>query len=282
MNYFDKLPTISYDNYVVKNILARSKLSDQTKNDSNIFYPYTIQHQMRVDQLSNKYYDDPGYTWLVWYANDVIDPYFDYPLSDVDFERFVEDKYGSLESALRRIYYYRVDWVGESAVLTTTQFNALPGTHKKYYDPVINGDLSLVGYERKREDEQVGTNKIISLTATMANSSILFTVGEEVQINPSIYSFCTQANTTHVVVNHVNGTFAANSTITGMTSGATANITLATTISSTIADTDAIFWTPVTYYEYENEKNEQKKEIQLIDIRHAGELDEELKRSMNT
>lgn len=279
MNYFDKLPTISYDGYTVKNLLARARLSEQTKSNRTIFYPYTIQNQLRADQISDKYYDDPGYSWLVWFSNDVIDPYYDYPLTDIDFENYIVSKYGSVEAAQRKIAYYRINWVGDGTILTPQQFTSLPGASKKYYDPILSADLELTGYRRKRDDDRVATNQVLSLTIT-ANSS--FTVGEEVQVNGSNYGFCTHSNSSVVNVQHIVGTIAANDTIIGVESNTAATVVSVTVLSSTIAAQDTQFWTPVSIYDNEAELNEQKKDIQLVDARYAGSINEELKRLMDT
>jgi hypothetical protein len=285
MNYFNKIPSITYDGYTCKNLLARAAISRETKANKQIFYPYTMQNEMRVDQLADRYYDSPEYTWIVWYSNDTIDPYYDYPLSQNEFERFMIDKYGSVESAQRKIYYYRVDWSNNDTILSISQFEGLAGSFKKYYDPIVNADLTLVGYRRKRDDDTVATNRVLSLSVSnVSNSTVNFTTGEEIQIDPTNYAFCTSSNTTVVTVQHITGSFTANSTytpiITGRQSGTQATVTAVNQIAVTSAWTDSAYWTPVTYYDYEDELNERKKEMQLIDVRYASQLDNELQRVM--
>lgn len=285
MNYFNKIPTITYNGYACKNLLARATLSRETKTNKQNFYPYTMQNEMRVDQLADRYYDSPEYTWLVWYSNDTIDPYYDYPLTQNEFERFMIDKYGSVEEAQRKIYYYRVDWSNDAAILSISQFESLSGSFKKYYDPIVNGELTLVGYRRKRDDDVVATNRVLSLSVSnVSNSTVSFTAGEEIRIDPTNYAFCTASNNTVVTVQHITGSFTANSTytptITGQESGIQATVTAVNQIAVTSAWTDAAYWAPVTYYDYEDELNERKKEMQLIDVRYASQLDNELQRVM--
>ena len=285
MNYFNKIPSITYNGYTCKNLLARAAISSETKANKQIFYPYTMQNEMRVDQLADRYYDSSEYTWIVWYSNDTVDPYYDYPLTQNEFERFITDKYGSVEEAQRKIYYYRVDWSNDAAILSISQFESLSGSFKKYYDPIVNADLTLVGYRRKREDDTVATNRVLSLSVSnVSNSTVNFTAGEEIRIDPTNYAFCTASNNTVVTVQHITGSFTANSTytptITGQESGIQATVTAVNQIAVTSAWTDAIYWSPVTYYEYEEELNERKKEMQLIDVRYASQLDNELQRVM--
>jgi hypothetical protein len=55
-----------------------------------------------LDQCIQKafnYYDDPAYAWLVLLSNNIIDPYFEWPLSVYDFNQFIKKKYGSIPAA---------------------------------------------------------------------------------------------------------------------------------------------------------------------------------------
>lgn len=280
MNYFDKLPTITYDGQLVKNLLARAKLSDRTKSNRMAFYPYTMNAVDRVDVLSDQYYDNPGYTWLIWFSNDVVDPYYDLALSEEDFYNYIVAKYGSFEVADRTIRHYAIDWAEDEQQITPAQYDALTAQHKKYYDPLIDSMMQVHSYRRKKEDSIVSTNMVMTLT--LATKTGDFTVGEEVQVNSTNYAWVSSANSTAIVIQHINGNFANSSNITGKTSGATATVNVATVSATTIAFTDSPFWKPVSYFEYEHELNEQKKEIQLIDVRYRDSVESELKRVMNT
>lgn len=277
MNYFDKLPTITYNNYVAKNLMARSRLSDEIRGTRTAFYPYTMDSEDRVDHVSNFYYDDPGYTWLIWLTNNHIDPYFDGPLGEVNFIDFVKQKYGSYELAARKIKFYRNNWYDNTDVsLTPSQFTSLNNATQKYYEPVLDNVLNVSKYVRKRDDDIISTNKII--TFDISSVSGTFVVGEEVQTNGTNYAFVTYANTTQMSCQHVNGTLS--STITGQQSGATATVGTVTTIAQTLASTEVSFWSPVTFLEYEREVNEGKKAIKLLDARYKGQAENDLKRTM--
>jgi len=76
-NFFKHYPTVSYSNTTVKNLLA--KVAFQRDNDANYYTynPYTIVEGDRADTLAYLYYGDPGYDWVIYYANMIVDPYFD-------------------------------------------------------------------------------------------------------------------------------------------------------------------------------------------------------------
>lgn len=280
MNYFDKIPTITYNGSLCKNLLARARLSDQTREATSNFYPYTMEGADRIDILSNDYYDDPGYTWVIWLTNNTVDPYYDYVLNEDDFIQFVIKKYSSYETATRGIYFYRNNWYDNTDTrLTVAQYNALNSSFKKYYDPVINNDLAVTNYIRKRHDDTVNTNKILTLDITTSQGT--FVIGEEIQVNPSNYAFVTFANSTVVTCQHVTGTLNSTDIIIGQQSNAIATVDTKTVIFESVASTDAVYWSPVTYLEYEQEQNEQKKTIQLIDPRFIGQIESDLRRVMS-
>ena len=278
MNYFDKLPIITYNNNLVKNLMSRSRLSDSVKNNKTAFYPYTMDAEDRIDLLSNLYYEDPGYTWLIWLANDVIDPYFDLTLSADDFNEHIATKYGSYDLAARKIKVYRNNWYDYNDVsITPSQFNSLANGTQKYYEPVLDNVLNVARYVRKRHDDLISTNKIQSIAISSVTGT--FKVGEEIQTNGTNYAFVTYVGTNSITVQHITGTLSG--TIRGQESGATATVGSITTLLQPISAVDAPFWSPVTFLEYEQDINEAKKNIKLLDVRYTSQAVNDLKRTMS-
>jgi hypothetical protein len=278
MKYFDKLPLVNYNNNMVRNIVTRAGFSDATKNDTSLFQPYTIEDSDRVDVLSNLYYDAPNYTWLIWLSNNIIDPYYDYPLDNNEFNDYIVNKYGSQAAASRYIAYYRTNGKSSNEKLTESQFEALPSNYKKYYVPGTVPNGFTTGYVRDREEVRLSTNKVINIA--VSNTSGSFTVGEEIRVNSNNYGYATFSNSTVVTVKHVTGTFSANNTINGRFSNTTAVVVTSTEVANTIAATEGQFWEPVSYYVDEFENNENKKRIKLMDARFAQRAENELRKIM--
>jgi hypothetical protein len=288
MNYFDKLPLITYNNHLVKNITARARLSDSIRNNNNAFYPYTMDAEDRVDNLSNLYYEDVGYTWLIWLTNNVVDPYFDLPLSEDDLYEHISAKYGSYDLAASKIKLYRNNWYDYTdTTITPLQFNSLANGTQKYYEPVLDNVLNVARYVRKRHDDTVATNKVQSIGISSVTGT--FKIGEMVKAGDTNRAFVTFVGDTLITVQHITGTFSG--TITGQESGATATIPTilinnvpqpdVTTLSTPIPATDVPFWSPVTYLEYEQGLNEAKKYIKLLDVRYTSQAVNDLKRIMS-
>jgi hypothetical protein len=280
MNYFDKIPTITYANNLVKNLMSRSRLSDSVKRNKTAFYPYTMDAEDRIDTLSNLYYENPGYTWLIWLANDIVDPYFDVTLNQDDFIDHITAKYGSYDLAARKIKVYRNNWYDYTDVsITPSQFNSLANGTQKYYEPVLDNVLNVAKYVRKRHDDLIATNKMQSVAISSVAGT--FKVGEEVQTNGTNYAFVTYVGDTSLTIQHVTGTIATS--ITGRESGATATVDSVYTFEpQPISAVDAPFWSPVTFLEYEQDLNEAKKVIKLLDVRYTSQAVNDLKRTMST
>lgn len=281
MNYFNKLPTITYDNKVAVNILARAKLSDQTKGDRRLFLPYTTTDGDRVDMISQAYYGNPGYSWLIWFANETVDPYYEMSLSELDLQDYIISKYGSIELSQRKIAFYRTNGKSDTRVLTPLQYSALPYGEQKYWEPVLDYLLNIKEYRRKDEPQEVATNRIGSIDITGLTGQ--FKIGEEVQYTGTNYGFCTFASNTVITVNNITGAFEANTTIIGKESGAQATVVACNNaISTTQAYDQSQYWEAVTFYDYEIEQNEIKKEILLMDNRYTTQTEQQLKRTLNT
>lgn len=287
MKFFNKLPIISYNGQVARNFLARARLTEQTRNNHRIFYPYTVTEEDRIDHISDKYYDDSDYMWMIYLANDIVDPYFDLYLNDTNFDRFITDKYGSIANAQQQIVYWRNNWETDDTELSLSGFESLPDYAKKYYGPKVDRYNNAYSYERKQEDWIVDTNQIVSIVVQATGT---FTVGEKVTQTATVggvtaNAVVTFANSTQISLKHVVGeVLASNSTvtttITGLSSGATANAQ-SLSVQYAIPETEAVFWSPVSYYDHEAENNARKKTIQLIDTRLKGEVERELKKVMN-
>lgn len=282
MNFFNKIPTITYDGQLVRNIMARAKLSDTTKNNNQLFFEYTDSGEVRADTLSYQYYKSPGYSWLIWFANEVIDPYYDMALNSYDFEQFITAKYGSIELAQRKIAHYKLNWADSIADITIEAFeNLQPGT-KKYWEPILDYNLNVKVYTRKKDDQILNTNRVGSIN--FINATGTFKQGEEIQQldDTTTYGFCTFADNSTLTVQHLQRSFRINTTIVGKESGAQAQVVAVNNyLATTAAYTNSYYWSPVTFYDYEYDLNEKKKQILLMDAMQVSRAEQELIRVMN-
>ena len=98
MNYFQTLPKIATIDYVgnqivLTNIMVRSEIIPSLLDNPMLFYPYDIQEGDTPESIANKYYGDSYRYWLVLFANQIIDPQWDWPMGPNLFEDYLLDKY---------------------------------------------------------------------------------------------------------------------------------------------------------------------------------------------
>ena len=107
MKYFQSFPIITYNNQTLPNILERVKLTDATINDTAIYHPFVINDGERPEKIAYDYYGSTDYVWLIFFANNIIDPYYDWPLSNLEFQDYIIEKYGSIAVAQATPAYYQ-------------------------------------------------------------------------------------------------------------------------------------------------------------------------------
>lgn len=125
--YFENFPTIEYNGYNITNITTSAKLVNKYTNLPYEYYNYTLGYDERADQVSAKYYSDQYMTWLIYYANKIVDPYYDWFLSDDDFTKHLTQKYGSIDIPFKKIIEFRNNWYNDQTELSPTQFKAKIG-----------------------------------------------------------------------------------------------------------------------------------------------------------
>lgn len=259
MKYFSNIPLIDYNNNLARNVLARAKISNHPD-----YYPYTIDEHRRIEHIAFDYYQDIDDVWILHHINNTVDPYYDYALSQQDFDKYIEKKYGSIYRARRDVIFYCNNYAGDETTIDTPAYNALPSNLKKYWSPVLDITGTPYEYARSRDDTIISTNKIISANITLTNT-VSFSVGEKViQNNTQAYGYVTFSNSSIIMLQHIFGSFNANS-VFSEDSDAAASVTTVTTISETIPATEAVYFSPVTYYEFEDNINEQKRAINVLD-----------------
>lgn len=279
MNYFDKFPIIEYNNQLARNIAVRAKLSEATRSNKLNFQTYVAEGDERVDLISEDYYDNPGYTWLVWFANQTIDPYYQTPLSDEDLQQHVINKYGSLDEAVKRTAFYRTNWksFGEQRITKET-FASLNGA-QKYFTPVIDSYGLIVAYKRKKLDLTVETNAIIKMNGAVVGT---FQVGEYLieRVSQERAGTIIDVGDGYIVVKDID--IRASRRYYGATTDASITYTTIDYLATPISTDELQYWERVNCYELELELNEKRRTVILVDNRLAEDADRQLKNTLRS
>ena len=111
--YFRPFPTVRYsqkknNNFeLLTNITLRYKIKELVKRRKSIYYDYVVKDSDRPDIIAYKYYDDETLDWVLFLINDIIDPYYDWPLTQEGFNAYMKSLYGSVSTSQTTIYEYR-------------------------------------------------------------------------------------------------------------------------------------------------------------------------------
>ena len=100
-NFFENFPRIAYtldDNeteQVVQDIFKRAILYKEFQDNNSYFETYEVLGGETPEQLSFRFYGTPDLHWLILLTNNIIDPRFEWPLSEDNLIKHTQDKYGS-------------------------------------------------------------------------------------------------------------------------------------------------------------------------------------------
>ena len=303
--YFQKFPKIVYDNTVAINLLVRPRLKEELKKYLSNYYYYSVKNNERPDNIASNYYKMSNLSWLIFLANDAVDPLMQWYKEDSTLQEYIAAKYGSVEDAIAKTAYYRVNWVNDTTKLSPSQYDALPSSRKKYWDRAYASDQGdetywkieedkrdyskFKFYERARIDLFTETNKIIKIDYTQSSGNDSIVAGDIVRryssgaLVASGEVVDTGTNTLKLknIVESGNGFTANNSyTFEVRNKDNVLTVTNREVLSSSISDDVSVYWEPVSYYTYETEINDSRRTINLLDARYALQAERDLRIAM--
>lgn len=284
-NYFDNFQITQYDNAYCRNIAQRSAIARDVKKIIGVFYPYDVKQGQRPDVLAHLYYKKSNLDWLVYFANDIVDPYYGWYLDENQMQSSIIDKYGSVSYAQRTIKHYEVNWTGDDTKITVSGYNNLAsspsGDAKQYWQPILNEYATPIAYTRKPIESTVLTNKILTISVLDGTG---FQVGEKVyQQSGGVVTasgVLEIKDSTFVTIKNITGTFVTTRDIQGETTSNKATVLEVKVLVQCIPADEEIYWSPVSYYDYEMQQNEKRKVLNLIDSAYSELAQENLKRLM--
>jgi hypothetical protein len=93
-----------------------------------------------------------------------MDPYYDWPMAQNEFERFITKKYGSRELAMQKILYWKDNWQTDDRIIDIATYNSYSDFIKKYWSPILGYNNSIVSYSRTPSTRTIETNKVLEVT----------------------------------------------------------------------------------------------------------------------
>ena len=105
--YVSRLPDAKISDYItVKNFFKKGFLREDIFQNLSFFTKYSITGNDRPDNVAFEIYQDSTLDWLVLMANNIVNIQNEWPLSNVDFDELMLDKYGSYDTLFNGIHHY--------------------------------------------------------------------------------------------------------------------------------------------------------------------------------
>jgi|TARA_B100000085_G_scaffold175326_1_gene159725 hypothetical protein len=174
-NYFRYVPKFEYvtrdekeqvisEYKPVKNLFSRAKLRNDIFNDLSYFTKYQIVGEDRPDNVANKVYGDESLDWVVLLANNILNIYEEWPLTNDAFNEYLTNKYGTQDNIFGVHHYESVEVKDTSGNIIVPQGLEVPQNYSiEFYDEVtelmdkrvnIATAVTNYDYELKKENEK--------------------------------------------------------------------------------------------------------------------------------
>jgi hypothetical protein len=179
-NYFSRLPDFEYisrlndrrsnnDYVTVKNIFRRALIREDLFDNFLAFTKYKIVGDRRPDQIAYEIYGDSDLDWVILAANNIINVREEWPMSQFQFEKYIIEKYGSLENASRVKHYETIEIKDTSGRVFVPKGKIVSSDFTmRFTDSVTNQNLSSSAdsltevtyytYEERLQDERRNIN----------------------------------------------------------------------------------------------------------------------------
>lgn len=211
MEYFQQFPTILYsfdtannDFRTVVNILDRALIIPQVLAQGYVFYPYSYKDMDKPEHVAFKYYGDTKRHWMVMYANQIIDPWNDFALSQQDFNNNVIAQYGSLANASSNLHHVELH--------TTTQTISPLGAANTVTDVTIVANAYTYNFSTGQV-QSITLPTIVTPTISLGSNTMVTHDGSTVTISQvmiavSALTYLQQQNETKRVIQLLDNQYA--------------------------------------------------------------------------
>ena len=152
MSYFSRFPLMVYDvkgneDYkLLPDILRRVKIRSGLRAGSFLFDKYDVRDGERPEDVAFKIYGDAELHWVILMTNNVTDRYYQWPLSQPQFQEHITDKYGAGNEDA--VHHY--EKTQDSGPTSSTDFSHLVECNEgdEGFGIISNRD-----YEYRKQDE---------------------------------------------------------------------------------------------------------------------------------
>ena len=173
-NYFSQLPDFEYvsrlpdsrisDYITVKNIFMRGKLREDIFQNASVFTKYKVKGNDRPDNVAFEVYGDANLDWLVLTCNNILNVYEEWPMSQINFENYLLEKYETYDNINAAHHYETTEVKNSSGVVIVPAGLEVDSNYSiSFYDSVTEGmtivsspviEVTNYMYEERLQDDR--------------------------------------------------------------------------------------------------------------------------------
>ena len=132
----------------VTDLMTRVKVRDKVINEISLYNLYDVKNGETPENIAYKHFGTSKLHWVILLTNNITDRYYDFPLSEQQFEDFIKDKYSNPDG----IHHYEIT---QSSGRTTGQ-GPSDFTHKIEVNSTVAGATSISNreFEQREQDKK--------------------------------------------------------------------------------------------------------------------------------
>ena len=131
---------------LLPNILRRVKLRAGIRSSMFLFDNYDVKDGERPEDIAFKLYGDPELHWIVLMTNNITDRYYQWPLTQPQFQEYMKDKYGAGNEDA--VHHYEITQT--SGPTSSRDYSHMVECNSDETNPTI---ISNRDYEQRKQDE---------------------------------------------------------------------------------------------------------------------------------
>ena len=131
---------------LLPDILRRVKLRAGIRSGAFIFDNYDVKDGERPEDIAFKWFGDAEYHWVILMTNNITDRYYQWPLTQPQFQEHLKDKYGAGNEDA--VHHYEITQT--SGPTSSRDYSHMVECNSDEDNPSI---ISNRDYEQRKQDE---------------------------------------------------------------------------------------------------------------------------------
>ena len=131
---------------LLPNILRRVKLRSGLRSGAFMFDNYDVKDGERPEDIAFKWFGDAEYHWVILMTNNITDRYYQWPLTQPQFQEYITDKYGAGNEDA--VHHYEITQT--SGPTSSRDYSHMVECNSDETNPSI---ISNRDYEQRKQDE---------------------------------------------------------------------------------------------------------------------------------